>query len=710
MINKSEFNFNVEKFLDNFTNIDEIVQHFDEKIRKYRKEIDEDPRRSSFDHELKTKCQQLTEKITRTRTLRKELESFLDCDEIKQLLEYHKIWQQQQIVFDQIQLLDDFQNRFDKIQNLLDNSKELANNCEYNKAHGSIVESIDLYDKLVKDGENLFEKLPSPFNYRQKEIIEKSLKKLNTKIISTKEELLYDMIQLFKRNLYFENYQEQDSNVDNRIFHFDFIQSMSLEQYESFIDCILEERYDFLLYFKNIFDQLNNHFTRKILENNKKAISTSDGIHLIDGDCDNSNDVIENLEKFIEIILNQFTMNNQLKQSRIFKKFIGQLWSEQLFKCVIDYYFETQLPKCESELANFLELLQQGSRLEKKLQSYDMIDDEESEILRTYRENIKNHFSTKLCQDFIIRMKRLLKKPMETISSKKLLQSLSLEEKSKFSDCLISDYMLSVKQLFEVCFFQYSNIVLTHFLFKIQEMSALLSNSSKNLSLLLSETIYLTCELFIAIAPYRYRELIEQDAKENAIFHNNCLMFGHLMECMALTHKPYLDSLFELLPSIRNVGSQIFLNQMRYQERTLYRYINNETFIQSLQEIVNETPRTDLRISSQSHFEFRECLNNCLKHLNCLQNSFSTVLSMKIYNKIMSTLLQTLMNQFIEKILSMNDISSLGSSHLYNEIDYFCKELKLFLIDSEDVIFKWMKLNEINFLLKVSSIFFSLVH
>ncbi|KAH7642655.1 hypothetical protein HUG17_5702 [Dermatophagoides farinae] len=176
MINKSEFNFNVEKFLDNFTNIDEIVQHFDEKIRKYRKEIDEDPRRSSFDHELKTKCQQLTEKITRTRTLRKELESFLDCDEIKQLLEYHKICQQQQIVFDQIQLLDDFQNRFDKIQNLLDNSKELANNCEYNKAHGSIVESIDLYDKLVKDGENLFEKLPSPFNYRQKEIIEKSLK------------------------------------------------------------------------------------------------------------------------------------------------------------------------------------------------------------------------------------------------------------------------------------------------------------------------------------------------------------------------------------------------------------------------------------------------------------------------------------------------------------------------------------------------------
>ncbi|OTF78437.1 Centromere/kinetochore zw10-like protein [Euroglyphus maynei] len=233
-------------------------------------------------------------------------------------------------------------------------------------------------------------------------------------------------------------------------------------------------------------------------------------------------------------------------------------------------------------------------------------------------------------------------------------------------------------------------------------MSALMMNSSKNLSLLLMETIYLVCELFITIAPYTYRELIEHDAKENAIFHNNCLMFGHLMECMALTHKPYLDSLFELVPSIRNIGSQIFLNQMRYQERKLYRYITNETFIQSLQEIVNETPRTDLRISSQSHFEFRESLNNCLKHLNYLRCSFYQILSMKIYDKIMATLLQTLLNEFIQSLLSINDISSLGSSHLYNEIDYFCKELKLFLIDSEDVIFKWMKLNEINFLLKSS--------
>nr|XP_027201999.1 uncharacterized protein LOC113795956 [Dermatophagoides pteronyssinus] len=136
------------------------------------------------------------------------------------------------------------------------------------------------------------------------------------------------------------------------------------------------------------------------------------------------------------------------------------------------------------------------------------------------------------------------------------------------------------------------------------EMSALLRNCSKNLSLLLTETIYLVCELFIAISPYRYRTLIENDARENAIFHNNCIMFGHLMECFALTNRPNLDTLFELVPNIRNIGTKILMNQMRYHERIIYRHITNETFQQSLMEIVNETPRTDLRISSQSHFEF----------------------------------------------------------------------------------------------------------
>lgn len=232
-------------------------------------------------------------------------------------------------------------------------------------------------------------------------------------------------------------------------------------------------------------------------------------------------------------------------------------------------------------------------------------------------------------------------------------------------------------------------------------MSALLSNSSSNLAILLVETIYLVCETFISIAPYRYRDLIEHDCKENAIFHNNCLFFGHLIECLALAHKPKLDLLFELVPCIRNIGSQIFLNQMKYQEKQLSSFINNNTFNRSIGEIVNEIPSTDLRITSQSHFEFRECLNNCLKYLNFLKNSFMDILPKKLECKIFATIITVLLNQLIGTILKLDDISSLGSSHLFNEIDYFAKEMKIFLVDSEEVIFRWMKLNEINFLFKV---------
>lgn len=456
MINKSKDFDNIEKFFNNFTNINEIIEYFDEKIQKYRKEIDKNDlvkqsSSSSIDdkpNELKSK---LIEKINKTRKLREELESFIGCNEIKTIFKYQKICQQRQILFDQFQLLDDYQRSFERIQILLNECKELMNKLEYYRARKNIIEANNLYEKLVE----LSGKFPNelPIKNDQKSVIENSLKKLNLKIITTKEEFVYDMIQLFKKNLYFQN-----DSLNNKTFHFDFLRTMTSEQYESYIDCILEERYDFIINFRNLFNQFNDYFIRKILENNCKVNnSLHDEIHLIDAD----DDVIENLENFIEIIMNLFTLNNQLKQSEIFKKFIGQLWSEQIFHNVIDYYFERFIPKSESKLQEFLEKLEQGKHLEMKLKSLGMIDNDkddggESETLRTYRDNIQNHFSTKLCQDFIIRMKRLLKNkppPLQTITSEKLLENISLRNRSKFSDCLISDYMIDVKDLFEVFFF-----------------------------------------------------------------------------------------------------------------------------------------------------------------------------------------------------------------------------------------------------------------
>ena len=84
---------------------------------------------------------------------------------------------------------------YQHIKRLLNECKELINKLEYYRARKNIIEANNLYEKLVE----LSGKFPNelPIKNDQKSVIENSLKKLNLKIITTKEEFVYDMIQIF---------------------------------------------------------------------------------------------------------------------------------------------------------------------------------------------------------------------------------------------------------------------------------------------------------------------------------------------------------------------------------------------------------------------------------------------------------------------------------------------------------------------------------
>lgn len=237
--------------------------------------------------------------------------------------------------------------------------------------------------------------------------------------------------------------------------------------------------------------------------------------------------------------------------------------------------------------------------------------------------------------------------------------------------------------------------------FAFQEMSTLFTSSSSNLKFLLVETFENVCELFVDISPFLFKVNIEQSARQNALFHNNFVFFGFLVECLLLTHPTLHNSLSEFIPTVRNMASQIFLYQMGHQEKLLLSFIQNEIFTNSLNLIINEIPSTDLKISSKSHFEFRQCINNCLKHLNMLHSSLVDILPQKLSEKTFTTLITSFLNHFLVSIIALDDIRSLGASHLSHELDYFSKELKQFLSNSENLVSKWMKMNEVNFILKV---------
>ena len=232
-------------------------------------------------------------------------------------------------------------------------------------------------------------------------------------------------------------------------------------------------------------------------------------------------------------------------------------------------------------------------------------------------------------------------------------------------------------------------------------MSVLFTDASPNLKILLVETFVNVCEIFVDISPFLFKVNILRNPRQNALFHNNCIFFGYLVECVVATHRPRLEALCQFILAVRNLASQVFLSQMQDQEALLLSFIKNEIFTKSLSAIADEIPSTELTLSSHSHFEFRQNCNCVLKHLSMLHTAFVGILPEKICDKAFTTLITSFLNLFLASIISLNDISSLGASHLSHELDYFSKELKQFLSNSENLVSKWMKMNEINFILKV---------
>lgn len=241
-----------------------------------------------------------------------------------------------------------------------------------------------------------------------------------------------------------------------------------------------------------------------------------------------------------------------------------------------------------------------------------------------------------------------------------------------------------------------------HFRPPKQQASQQLTASSTNTKLMLAETFQDMCEVFMNITPNLFRAQIETNSHANAVFYCNTLLCAYLVECLVARHRPLLDSLTASVPELQHLGSQTFINQLKFQENFILFFLRNETFRVSLQTIAEEIPSTDLKVTSKSHYNFRQCLNNSLKNLFALHRAFEGVLPQKIYVKTFTTLINSLLGEFTGAILALDDISSLAASHLSHELDYLSKELKMYVEHSQQITAKWLKLNEINYVLKVS--------
>ena len=681
------------KLLKQLTMSDDLVRELEDEIADIRLEIDTNLKnRNISNKELQEIYSRLWNEKKNLVKCQDNLEQFANAKEIAEIQQQHSKCKEKRMQMERVEYFD---NYFSKITQLIQSLQQLKSYFEskhFLKANNCLTKANELLDDLEHHRDLMFP-VPST-NLNLVEDCNFIHRKLVSYVNLVYEKFIYDLIQTYKENIYFSKINDTSKE---QVLRFAFLTSMSKEEYGSFISCVLEHREQFHPYLRNTFEQIDNLLVQPILLEGRSISYADDEGNLYSDNQDlifdklkvsetSENKIFDNVQSLIEKLIQLFTMNRNVTNSLELIGLIGQSWTDQLFSCIIKNYFEPRMPRVESEFDQFVEVLQEGQLLEKFLIQIGMIPEETNGnlVLRNYSDNIREHFSAKISQDFIIRTKRTLKLDQnDLIGSDFALENCPFIKNNKFPLFQVSRFMMEIRIIFE-------------------EMSQLLETSSSNLKLLIVETFGNVCELFVDISPFVFKLNIELNPRQNAIFHNNCLLFGYIVESVIQVHKPRLDLLKDYISVVRSMASQVFMNQMQHQEKLLVSFIANDIFRGCLHTIADEIPSTDLKISSQSHFELRQCINQCLSHLNTLHSAFVDILPEKICGRTFNTLITSFLTEFIQRILELNDISSLGASHLSHELDYFSKELKLFLAHSDSLVSKWMKMNEINFILKVN--------
>ena len=678
-IDKMSADFDLVEYLtqllsNNQTN-NSLRKRIQNDIQLTKKQISE--QLSTFDidfNDFNSKYKQIIELKKEIEELEKQLNEFIESDLITKIEELKDICHQSNDRFNRSKRLSHFIEKFKQMKSeisLIDESFSLQSyesSVEYmtsaSELYHFLIESIESNEDLTTISKDL----------------NKFLSSLKVELTLKKEELIYKTKKLFNSNV--KVFRDEFNNEN--VFEFNLIKCLNSNEYKKFIKTFIGiEKNSFILsdliknlelfFIKPILNEEINHL---VLEDNKiiaKFVETKPLKPL------------SALKLFFDYFNRLLTNDNQIIVRQLLA-IMGSIWTKDLFQHILKYYLNRLMPKNESQLKSYLSLIDSAEDIRHYLIEIGFIekstatDESTTSPFLEFALNINTHFCRRLCTDFVISAKTIISRELhQTIQFESDLQNNS----NSLPSLRVSQSMIELKQL-------------------IQNIMDLTNNCTNQCSEALLETISDICELYIDVSPVFHNKMINEFPQQNAIFHNNCIFFAHFIESFAESN-PKLNILSKFVPILRELGSQLFLKQMRIQEKLLLELIQTQDFTHCLNDLATEDKSGYCEESAK---KLRHYFQQCLVHLKFLKSTLIVVLPEKLYQKSIGTVVNTLFNELINKIQIQNDISTSGAVRLSEEIDFLFKEIKELLKPENPLRFvqKWSKLSELHFILNVGSI------
>jgi len=362
------------------------------------------------------------------------------------------------------------------------------------------------------------------------------------------------------------------------------------------------------------------------------------------------------------------------------------------------------VPDTPQELHTYQDTVEQTEQLQEYLVNINLVPADNMTLLN-YARNVDAIFASKLCQNLLAEAREIMKKDLFITANAgpEKLEHIKVEKDTEDENddslAIPPNFPLPENSFqFPTC--QISSSVLD--LMKLVHRG--LEDASQAQSLCqvrLYHTVRGVFTLWCAVTPTFHSSILSSLPQTAALAHNSAFYLAHQLVTLGFQYRDKLPAVtagtggvptfVDLVPKLREVGGDLLLASMRLHRDSLKQILNTAGF---------PALATDRRLSSGAEQGVKQVLHT-LTHLNKV---WSGVLPANVYMKCMGTLLNTVMEELIQIVTTLEDISADAGEQLVTMLKQLSNKSPA-LFDPEEpkrYVKKWLKFKELIFILGAS--------
>ena len=356
------------------------------------------------------------------------------------------------------------------------------------------------------------------------------------------------------------------------------------------------------------------------------------------------------------------------------------------------------VPDTPDKLHTYQEIVDQTENLQDYLVMIGLVPQDNMTLLN-YARNVDAIFASKLCQNLLVESREIMKRDLFITADVGPVQQdggeLEIDDKLQ----LPPNFPLP-----ESCF-QFARCKVSQSAVDLLELvEKYLVDASQAVALCqvrLYHSVRSVFSLWCAVTPTYHSSALNSLPQTAALAHNSAFYLAHKLVTLGFLYKDKLPAVssgpgviptfVDLIPSLKEVGGEMLLASLRSQRDQLKQILSTDSF---------QALATNRRLSSGAEQAVKQVAHG-LSHLHKV---WAGVLPKKVYLMCIGTLLNTVMEELIQIVTSLEDISAEAGEQLVSMLKQLMDKSPSFF-DSEDprrFVKKWSKFKELIFILGAS--------